>query len=88
MLRLHKKLRIISSGYKAQTAVEYMLLLGVVMAIVLIGFKKYVPRIEGAGNVYYEHISNGILGNINPCGDGWCAPLENIDNNLCTIDCR
>jgi len=41
---------------KAQTAIEYMLLLAAVVTIVLIGFKRYLPSFQAASN-YYKKIS-------------------------------
>jgi len=71
---------------KAQTAIEYMLLLGVIVAIVLIGFKTYLPRTQDAANIYFNRVSVGILGEPNPCGDGLCcAPFETPEK--CPVDC-
>lgn len=47
---------------KAQTAVEYMLLLAVVVSVVLVGLKPYIRRVEGAGNVYFNRTVRGIVG--------------------------
>jgi len=76
------------SHYSAgQAAVEYMLLLGVVVAIVLVGFKTYLPRALEASNVYYNKTAVGILGQTTPCGDGICDVfLESPDT--CCADCR
>ena len=70
---------------KAQTAVEYMLLLAVVVSIVLIGFRTFLPRAQTAGNVYFQRTGSSILGNPNPCGDGKCEWYE--DANKCCFDC-
>ena len=55
-------MRLSSPHKKAQTAVEYMLLLGVVTAIALLGFKEFLPRVNRASEVYYNHAANAILG--------------------------
>lgn len=68
-----------------QTAIEYMLLFGTVVAAVLIGLKTYVPDMQEAANVYFDRASVGILGEPTPCGDGVCTPGETLDN--CPIDC-
>lgn len=47
---------------KAQVAVEYMVLLGAVVAIVLIGFKNYLPTIQEASNYYYNQVGIGVFG--------------------------
>lgn len=73
-------------GRKAQTAVEYMLLLGVVVALVLIAFKVSLPTMRVSANTYFNRAVVGIMGNPNPCGDGICNPdFENYDK--CPVDC-
>lgn len=69
-----------------QTAVEYMLLLGVVVAIVLVAFKVYLPRAKNSANIYFNRTSLRIMGDPNPCGDGCCdMPFEDVDK--CPVDC-
>ena len=71
---------------KAQTAIEYMLLLGVVVATVLIGLKVYLPQTKQSANLYFNRTAVGILGTPNPCGDGYCCePFEDISK--CQPDC-
>jgi len=75
---------------KAQTAIEYMMLLAAVVAIVLIGFNRYLPVMLETGNIYFNRVSVGILGDAPKCGDGYCnsvgAPaIEDCDS--CRIDC-
>jgi hypothetical protein len=79
---------------KAQTAVEYMLLLTSVVAIVLVGLRVYLPRIQETSNIYYNRVSYGIMGSPSTCGDGYCdttgsstgnPPLE--DCSKCPDDC-
>ena len=45
-----------------QTALEYMMLLAVVAAIVLVGFKVYLPKSRGASERFYNNVGNAILG--------------------------
>lgn len=47
---------------EAQMAVEYMVLLGAVVAIVLIGFKNYLPTIQEVSNYYYNQVGIGVFG--------------------------
>lgn len=78
-------------GKSGQTAVEYLILLGVVMAIVLIGMKTYLPRTGAASNLYFDRVTNTLLGAPNPCGDGTCQPWEVQPGNLttyCCVDCN
>ncbi len=74
------------SSQKAQAAVEYMLLLAVVVSIVIVGFKKFMPRAYNSSETYYNNVSDGILGGINPCGDGNCHP-QFEDREKCPADC-
>ncbi len=69
-----------------QTAIEYMLLLGVVVAAVLIGLRVSLPRTRVSAERYFNRTVIGILGAPNPCGDGYCCnPFE--DNEKCPPDC-
>ena len=68
----------------AQTAIEYMLLLGVVAAIVLIGMRTLLPRAGAASNVYFNSVAVGIMGKPNLCGNGNPDPFETLNN--CCID--
>lgn len=71
---------------KAQAAIEYMLLLAVVVAIVLVGFRTLLKRSHSASNVFFNNVSTGIMGKPNRCGDKICdSPWETNDN--CCIDC-
>ena len=72
---------------KAQTAIEYMLLLAVVVTVVLIMLKRnlFVDVVQGTANVYYDQVVNGILGAPNRCGDGVCASYENCEK--CPLEC-
>lgn len=71
---------------QGQTAIEYMLLLGVVVALVLIGFKVYLPQTRASANIFFNRAAIGIMGKPNPCGDGVCDPdFEDFDK--CPVDC-
>ncbi len=71
---------------KGQTAIEYMLLLGVVVALVLIALKTSLPKLQTSSNTYFNRAAIGILGDPNPCGDGYCCgPFEYLDK--CPPDC-
>ena len=80
---------------KAQTAVEYLLLLTTVAAVVLIGFRLYLPKVEEAGNIYYNRAAVGVLGAPPFCGDEDCdlgviyTPEYMIRENCCKcpVDC-
>jgi Flp pilus assembly pilin Flp len=63
MFRLRKNL---VSHTQGQTAIEYMLLLAIVVAIVLIGFKKSLPRVHNAANLYFDRVAVGIMGDPPP----------------------
>ena len=69
---------------EGQTAVEYMLLLAMVVSLVLVGFRKYLPRIHEASNVYFNRVGEGIYGTPSRCGDGVQGPYETCEN--CPID--
>jgi len=82
----------IGMNSKAQTAVEYMLLLAAVVSIVLIGFKTYLPSFQLTSNYYFNQVGIGVLGEPNKCGDGDCDPglvpgfpFENCEK--CPVDC-
>lgn len=78
--------RLILTQANAQTAIEYMLILAVVVAIVLIGLKTYLPRTQVAANAYLNRTVIEILGEPPRCGDGICAPI--FENAIkCCIDC-
>ena len=83
MLRVKKNSA--PSAPRAQTIVEYLLLLAVVVAIILIGFKKFVPRAGSYSELYYNRVSLGIMGEAPSCGDGECRLPEN--NATCCVDC-
>ena len=70
---------------KAQTVIEYMLLLTTVVALVLIGLRAYFPTIREAANIYYNRVVPGILGDPPACGDGSCGSMESCSS--CPVDC-
>lgn len=79
-------MRKICRAQKAQTAIEYMLLLGVVVALVLIAFKVSLPKMRVSANTYFNRAAIGIMGDPNPCGDGVCDPNFE-DFSKCCVDC-
>lgn len=89
MIRRYLKMGIdtVIKRRRAQTAVEYLLLLMTVAAIVLVGFKTYLPRIQDTANVYYNRAAPGILGTPPRCGDGVCRPLPFESCEKCPADC-
>jgi len=72
---------------KAQSAIEYLMLLAAVVAIVLIGFKTYLPRILVTGNIYFNRVGVGIMGEPPRCGDKVCRPPPFEDCERCPADC-
>ena len=79
---------------RGQSALEYMLLMGTVMVIVIVGFKVFLPRTQNASDLYFNRVSHGIMGNVTKCGDGTCdgpeggypaSHPENSEN--CCVDC-
>lgn len=71
---------------RGQTAVEYLLSLGVVVVIVLIGLNTYLPRTRQAANQYLQRVGEGVVGEPSSCGDGYCMdPVE--DRTTCCVDC-
>ena len=85
MLRMKSK-KNKATAHQAQTIVEYLLLLAVVVAIILVGFKKFVPKAGMHSELYYNRVSLGIMGDAPSCGDSRCArPFENEET--CCVDC-
>ncbi len=75
---------------KGQTAIEYMLLLATVVAIVLLALPTYIPRVSNAANIYFVGAANAMLDVGPSCGDGFCdnthvPPFET--NERCCDDC-
>jgi len=70
---------------KAQTAVEYMLLLAAVVSIVLVGFKNFLPSFHATSNYYFNQVAIGVLGEPSRCGDGTCSEFEDCEK--CPSDC-
>ena len=50
------------STQKAQTAVEYMILLGAVAVIVLVGFTTFLPRAQQESGGFFNTTVNAIYG--------------------------
>lgn len=47
---------------QAQSTVEYLLILGVVTAIVLVGFNGFITRSQEQANVFFNQAVSGIMG--------------------------
>ncbi len=75
------------SNKQAQTAVEYMLLLAIVVGDILIALPGQIPRVNLAANTYFDRASNAIYGRGSDCGDGVCDTAAFEDNNRCCDDC-
>ncbi len=56
---------------RAQTAIEYLILLGVVTAIVLAGFNYFVPLARDDTNRYFREVLRGVYGNQPPWDPNW-----------------
>ena len=79
---------------KAQTAIEVLFLYAVVVAIVLVGYHTYLPRVKNASEAYFTNSVNTIVGKANSCGDGVCAHICDSsgcraleDARTCCVDC-
>ena len=57
----------IKNSRKGQQALEYILLLAIVVAVVLFGFKKYLPQTRNSSELYYNKVAVGILGEPPSC---------------------
>lgn len=74
------------NGKQGQTAIEYLLSLGVVVVIVLVGLTTYLPRTRQAANQYLQRVGEGVVGEPSSCGDGCCLrPVEG--DTTCCVDC-
>ena len=71
---------------RAQTAVEYMLLLAVVVTVTIIGFYRLGPRTQYAANLYFQRAAAGIVGarapqaGPEPINGGWCEDYDQCSN--------
>jgi len=45
-----------------QTALEYLLLLGATVAVVLTAFQTLLPRATTHSNAYFRKVANGLMG--------------------------
>lgn len=60
----------------AQTAIEYLLILAVVAAIVLASQKVLLPKVQNSAEGYYNNVTDVILSrNVQAISGGWC-PVE------------
>ena len=70
---------------KGQNAIEYLLLLALVVGIVLVAFRTELPSVVQSAENYYNRAAERIVGDPPLCGDRICDPLE-IESE-CSIDC-
>jgi len=68
-----------------QNAIEYLLLLALVVGIVLVFLRVEMPNMVNAANGYFTQASNAIVGDParDCCEDFVCSPLE-ADAECCT----
>lgn len=71
----------------AQTAVEYLLLLAIVVGIILVALPTQLPRVYQSANLYFNKAANALFGRASDCGDGVCDATIFEDNNRCCDDC-
>ena len=80
---------------RGQSTLEYMLLLGTVVVIVLVGFKVFLPRVQNSSDLYFNRVSYGITDKGPACGDGQCDdpklpggnPYGVENSETCCVDC-
>ena len=82
-----RKERSVHNNKNAQAAIEYMLLFGAVVAIVLVGMHRYLPRANKAAEMYYNTVAGDIMTQHEDilCGNGTCDPFETRAS--CCVDC-
>ncbi|HLD87923.1 MAG TPA: hypothetical protein VI955_01200 [Candidatus Omnitrophota bacterium] len=57
----------------AQTALEYLLLFGIVAAAVLAAFRYLLPQVRDSSEGYYNNVTRVIMGEKpGPIDGGWC----------------
>lgn len=56
-----------------QTALEYLLLFGIVAAAVLAAFRYLLPQVRDSSEGYYNNVTRVIMGEKpDPINGGWC----------------
>ena len=73
-------------NHKGQNAIEYLLLLALVVGIVLVGFRQHLPTVYNSANEYYNRASEYLVGEPPRCGDGACFEPHEVESGCC-IDC-
>lgn len=43
-------------------AIEYMLLLSIVVLVSVVGFRTYMTQIHQTSNVFFDKVANGVMG--------------------------
>jgi len=59
---------------EAQSMIEYVLLLGATVVVVLLAFKSLLPNVRNSSNIYYNKVAVGVMGDM-------AARIENADGN-------
>jgi len=57
-----QKLKFLKSPLPGQTAIEYLLLLSAVVAVVLVALRTIMPNTVDYANVYFNRVSYGVMG--------------------------
>jgi len=60
----YKKQRFLSSEWlrNAQSTVEYLILLGAVTAVILVGFNRFILRSQEQANIFFNKAAGDIMG--------------------------
>lgn len=72
---------------QGQSGIEYLLILAVVVALVMISFKTMLPKVFTSSNVYFNEAAKGVMGPGPRCGNGQCETLYNESIDTCCVDC-
>lgn len=59
---------------EAQSMIEYLLLLGATVVVVLLAFKGLIPYTRDASNLYYNKVAVGVMGDM-------ADRIQNADGN-------
>ena len=69
-----------------QSTIEFLLIFGVVMAVVLVSFQRHLPRVSTAANSFFYDQVNALYGKPSNCGDNKLSPAENKYLTCCLDD--
>ncbi len=76
----------LSSHCRAQTAIEYLLILAVVGVVVLASMKFLIPNIQTNSEAYYTDVTRVIMGGSNMINGVNNTP-QPIDGGWCDVEC-